>query len=76
MAYKENRSLKVYTGTAVSRKTSYRMEYKSQPQIRIQGDWLTDIGFIPGTRMNVHCEKGRLILTVEDTEAHELSQDQ
>ena len=75
MAYKENRSLKVYTGTAASRKTSYRMEYKSQPQIRIQGDWLKDIGFTPGTKMNVHCEKGRLILTVEDTETHEQSQD-
>ena len=67
MAFKENRSIKVYEGTSISRGNYYRGRmYKSQPQIRIQGDWLAELGFTSGTRMNVHCEKGKLILTAAE----------
>ena len=41
MAYKEHRELKVY-------ETSGR-NYKSIPQIRLQGDWLKDFDFDIGT---------------------------
>ena len=36
--------------------------YKDVPQIRIQGKWLSDAGFEPGTAMNVVCEAGKLII--------------
>lgn len=40
--------LKVYSCT-----TGSMYAYKAVPQIRIQGKWLSDAGFEPGTAMNV-----------------------
>lgn len=63
---KVDRRVKVYEGTAV-RQDGYRTLYTCQPQIRLQGKWLEEFGFNPGTQMNVHCEKGKLVITTVDT---------
>ncbi|MGF0063649.1 SymE family type I addiction module toxin [Lachnospiraceae bacterium SGI.085] len=55
MAYKEHRELKVY-------ETSGR-NYKSIPQIRLQGDWLKDFDFDIGTPINVECRGGAILIT-------------
>lgn len=34
--------------------------YKPVAQIRIQGKWLEELGFVPGTPIEVKCEKGKL----------------
>ena len=58
MAYKEHRELKVY-------ETSGR-NYKSIPQIRLQGDWLKDFDFDIGTPINVECRDGAILITRAD----------
>ena len=58
MAYKEHRELKLY-------ETSGR-NYKSIPQIRLQGDWLKDFDFDIGTPINVECRGGKLVITRSD----------
>jgi len=37
------------------------------PHVRLSGDWLTKLGFAPGTRFAVQAITGRLILTAETT---------
>lgn len=71
MGFKADRKLKVYEGTSVRQgPVRYGSHYKTQPQIRLQGDWLAELGFNPGTAMNVHCEKGKLVITtLEENEA-------
>ena len=64
MAFKEDRKLKVYEGSYTKSGSWNNTKYKFQPQIRLQGDWLADLGFNPGTAMNVHCEKGKLTITL------------
>ena len=49
--------LKVYSCT-----TGRAYSYREVPQIRIQGKWLSEAGFEPGTAMNVVCEAGKLII--------------
>ena len=68
MAYKKDRQIKVYEGTTSSG-YGYSVKYKSHPQIRLQGDWLDELGFHPGPQMNVHCEEGKLIITASDSKA-------
>lgn len=58
MPYKKNRSVKVYEGSD--------RNYKPLPQIRIQGKWLEEHGFEIGTKLNIECEGGRLIITKAD----------
>ena len=58
MAYKDHRELKVY-------ETSGR-NYKSIPQIRLQGDWLKDFDFDIGTHINVECRGGAILITKAD----------
>ena len=48
MTYKEHRELKVYEASG--------RNYKSIPQIRLQGDWLKDFDFDIGTPINVECQ--------------------
>lgn len=55
-AFKENRSMKVYK--------QYDNDYRTQPQIRLQGHWLKDLGFEPGSQINVHCENNKLTITL------------
>ena len=55
MAYKEHRELKVYEASGKN--------YKSIPQIRLQGDWLKDFDFDIGTPINVECRGGAILIT-------------
>ena len=58
---KNEHKLKVYSCT-----TGSTYSYREVPQIRIQGKWLSEAGFEPGTKMNVVCEAGKLIIeTIE-----------
>lgn len=52
---KENRVVKVYEGSG--------RNYKRTPLIRLQGDWLKELGFEIGTAVNIRCEKDRLIIS-------------
>lgn len=58
MAYKEHRNLKVYEASG--------RNYKSIPQIRLQGDWLKDFDFDIGTSINVECRGGAILITKAD----------
>ena len=49
------RQLKVYEGS--------NRDYKPVAQIRLQGKWLEECGFEPGTPFTVKCEAGKLTLT-------------
>ena len=55
MAYQEHRELKVYEASG--------RNYKSIPQIRLQGDWLKDFDFDIGTPINVECRGGAILIT-------------
>ena len=39
---------------------------KEIPQIRLQGEWLKELGFEIGDQLNVHCEGGRITITSAD----------
>ncbi len=39
---------------------------KEIPQIRLQGEWLKELGFEIGDQLNVHCEGGRITITRAD----------
>lgn len=53
---KKNRKLTVY-------KTTQGRHFQMIPQIKLQGDWLKEIGFSIGDNIQVRCEKNRLIIT-------------
>lgn len=55
MAYKKNRSMKVYG------QSGYR--YKETPAIMLKGQWLQELGFEIGDYISVSCENGKLIIT-------------
>ena len=57
MAFKKYRDLKVYE--------KYQ-ERKVVPEIRLQGKWLQELEFAPGTPITVTCEGGRLVITKKD----------
>jgi hypothetical protein len=40
----------------------------SDPMIRLRGKWLRQLGFIPGQRIAVTVEYGRLILSAAETD--------
>ena len=54
MRFKEKRSMKVYAGND--------QNYKPVAQIRLQGKWLEEIGFVPGTPIEVKYEDGRMVI--------------
>ena len=56
--FKLDRRMKVYEGTGAN--------YKKIPQLRLQGDWLEELGFEIGKPINVHCENEKLIITVAE----------
>ena len=58
MAYKPHRELKVYESSGKN--------YKPTPQIRLQGDWLKAFDFDIGTPINVECQAGKLIITLQN----------
>ena len=55
--FKKERKLKVYSCSMGGR-------HEEIPQIRIQGKWLAESGFIYGTKMKVTCDAGKLVLEV------------
>lgn len=55
MAFKKNRSMKVYG------QSGYR--YKETPAIMLKGLWLQELGFEIGDYISVTCENGKLIIT-------------
>lgn len=44
---------------------TYRKE-RWVPALRLAGDWLQQIGFTEGAKVNVTAESGRLVLTVAE----------
>ena len=59
------RQLKVYEAT-VQRGSSnswHNSHYVQVPQIRMQGAWLRQLGFVPSVLLNIQCEEGKLIIT-------------
>ena len=57
-AYKKERKMKVYAQSGY--------QYKETATIILKGDWLSDLGFEPGTPIRVECEGGRLVITKEN----------
>ena len=57
MAFKKFRDLKV---------CQKYMKQEIVPEIRLQGKWLQELEFVPGTPITVTCEGGRLIITKKD----------
>ena len=55
MAFKKNRSMKVY-GPSGDR-------YKETPAIMLKGLWLQELGIEIGDYISVSCENGKLIIT-------------
>lgn len=55
MAYKQNRTLKVYE------QSEYK--YKPIPTIILKGQWLAEIDFQIGDNISVSCEEGKLVIT-------------
>ncbi|MDD3186353.1 MAG: SymE family type I addiction module toxin [Anaerostipes sp.] len=58
MAFKEKRELKVYEMSG--------RDYKPTPTIMLKGQWLKELGFVPGEKMDVHCEGGKLTITLKN----------
>lgn len=58
MAYKEQRELKVYEMSG--------RNYKPTPTIMLKGQWLEELGFEPGAKMDVRCEGGKLTITLKN----------
>lgn len=58
MAYKQNRTLKVYE------QSGYR--YNPTPTITLKGKWLEELNFPAGTPIIVKCEDGVLTITRAD----------
>ena len=57
MAFKRLRELKVYE--------KFR-QHEVVPEIRLQGKWLGELDFLPGTPIVVQCHGGRLIVEKRD----------
>lgn len=58
MAFKERRELKVYEGSD--------RNYKPTPTIMLKGQWLKELDFVPGEKMDVHCEGSKLTITLKN----------
>ena len=54
MAFKMFRNLKVYPRYG---------NKKIIPEIRLQGEWLQELDFTPGTPIVVQCQGGKLVIT-------------
>lgn len=58
MTYKEQRELKVYEMSG--------RDYKPSPTIMLKGQWFKELGFVPREKMDVHCEGGKLTITLKN----------
>lgn len=45
--------------------------YKPTPTITLKGQWLKELGFVLGEKMDVHCEGGKLTITLKNEWAAE-----
>lgn len=54
MPNKEKRNARVYSASDKN--------YKPVAQIRLQGRWLEELGFLPGTPVEIICENGKLTI--------------
>ncbi len=61
-----DRRIKVYEASIPSTDRWGRSSYKTVPQIRLQGQWLEELGFEPGVQMSIQCSGGKLIITRAD----------
>ena len=65
----KKRKLKVYeTEYQINNPNGFwycRKKRVSIPQIRLQGKWLQECGFEPGSQVQIQCEQGKLIITLE-----------
>lgn len=52
---RKSRKLTVYKTTGT--------RYQHIPQIKMQGDWLKEAGFLIGDHILIKCQKNRLIIT-------------
>lgn len=57
---KTNRKMKVYAQSGY--------QYKPTPTITLKGAWLEEWGFMIDTPIIVHCEEGKLTITVKKSE--------
>lgn len=58
MSYKKNRTLTVHESSGYN--------YKPTPSILLKGEWLKELSFEPGVKINVECEGGKLVITRQD----------
>lgn len=58
MAAKACRNLKIYEQRGYN--------YKETPVIHLQGQWLKEIGFESGRFIQVRCEEGKLVITLDE----------
>ena len=67
---KENSTLKVYAATQICERAGYyhTSYYRLVPQIRLQGSWLAQLGFEEGDAINVQCNDGKLVITLQREE--------
>lgn len=65
----KNRIIKVSQSSYCVKKTDSIIagdhRYIYIPQLRFQGKWLSECGFLPGDLVHVQCEKNKLIITKE-----------
>ena len=69
---KKNRKLTVYYGTQKGRKDKNSWYGSSDlievPTIILKGQWLDELGFSVGQKIDVACENGRLTISVDKTQ--------
>ena len=64
MAYKKNRTLKVYE------QSGYK--YRTIPTIMLKGQWLAELDFQIGDNISVSCEEGKLVITKAELKQNNL----
>lgn len=62
MSYKKDRRLKVYETSGP--------KYKPTPTIMLKGEWLKELGFDCGDRINVECQGGKLMRSLLNDPLH------
>ncbi|WP_294146877.1 SymE family type I addiction module toxin [uncultured Clostridium sp.] len=63
MAFKEKREVKVYEMSG--------WDYKTTSTIMLKGQWLKELGFVTGEKMDVQCEGSKLTITLKNEWAAE-----
>ncbi len=61
-----DRNVKVYEASVPSKDNWGRSSYRTVTQIRLQRQWLENLGFEPGVRRRIECSGGKLVITKLD----------